>query len=33
MALIYARYPKADPIERAVHLVMSRQHPVCNLLI
>ncbi|OSX64198.1 hypothetical protein POSPLADRAFT_1069633 [Postia placenta MAD-698-R-SB12] len=27
MALIYARYPKADPIERAVRLVMSRQHP------
>ncbi|KAH9840136.1 terpene synthase [Rhodofomes roseus] len=27
MALIYARYPKPEPIERAVHLVMSRQNP------
>ncbi|KAH9939145.1 lanosterol synthase [Amylocystis lapponica] len=27
MALIYARYPKPEPIERAVRLVMSRQKP------
>ncbi|KZT09915.1 terpene synthase [Laetiporus sulphureus 93-53] len=25
LALIYAHYPRAEPIERAVHLVMSRQ--------
>lgn len=28
MALMYARYPHAEPIERAVRLVMSRQRPV-----
>lgn len=27
MALMYARYPHAEPIERAVRLVMSRQRP------
>jgi len=27
MALIYARYPKPEPIERAVRLVMARQNP------
>ena len=29
MALMYARYPNPEPIERAVQLVMSRQLPVC----
>lgn len=29
MALMYAKYPHPDPIERAVRLVMSRQLPVC----
>lgn len=28
MALMYARYPHPEPIERAVQLVMSRQRPV-----
>ena len=28
MALMYARYPHPEPIERAVKLVMSRQRPV-----
>lgn len=28
MALIYAQYPKREPIERAVKMVMSRQLPV-----
>ena len=28
MALMYAEYPHAEPIERAVKLVMSRQRPV-----
>ena len=28
MALMYARYPNPEPIERAVQLVMSRQLPV-----
>lgn len=28
MALMYARYPHPEPIERAVQLVMSRQLPV-----
>ncbi len=31
MALMYARYPHAEPIERGVRLVMSRQLPVCPL--
>lgn len=30
MALMYARYPHAEPIEKAVKLVMSRQLPVRN---
>ena len=30
MALMYARYPDAGPIEKAVNLVMSRQLPVRN---
>lgn len=29
MALMYAQFPRAEPIERAVKLVMSRQRPVC----
>lgn len=28
MALMYAKYPHPEPIERAVKLVMSRQRPV-----
>lgn len=28
MALMYAKYPEPEPIERAVRLVMSRQQPV-----
>lgn len=28
MALMYAEYPEAGPIEKAVHLVMARQLPV-----
>jgi lanosterol synthase len=28
MALMYARYPFAEPLEKAVKLVMSRQLPV-----
>lgn len=28
MALMYARYPDPEPLERAVKLVMSRQLPV-----
>lgn len=29
LALMHAKYPHAEPIERGVRLVMSRQHPVC----
>lgn len=29
MGLMYAGYPHAEPIEKAVRLVMSRQRPVC----
>jgi hypothetical protein len=32
MALMYAKYPHPEPIERAVKLVMSRQLPVRLLL-
>ena len=32
MALMYAKYPHPEPIERAVKLVMSRQRPVSNSL-
>src|SRR4051794_40593470 len=30
MALMYAKYPYSEPLERAVKLVMARQHPVCS---
>ena len=30
MALMYAKYPHPEPIERAVKLVMSRQLPVSS---
>ena len=33
MGLMYAEYPHAEPIEKAVRLVMSRQRPVCCFLL
>ncbi len=30
MSLMYAKYPYAEPIEKAVRLVMDRQLPVCK---
>jgi len=32
MALMYAKYPHAEPIVKAVRLVMSRQLPVRDLV-
>ena len=33
MALMYAKYPHPEPIERAVKLVMSRQRAVSDLVV
>jgi hypothetical protein len=33
MALMYAKYPHTEPIVKAVGMVMSRQLPVCGLVL